>query len=90
MILDSIQFPCSQARVLAGWRLETRLFTSLYAAEHFFIITLNGPLEKHRLLWSRIVSGVFTAPLYSNGHGADHIENSLYIVEACLPQVRVY
>jgi predicted transporter len=33
----------------------------------------------------RIILGVFTAPLHSNGRGADHIENSLSIVEACLP-----
>jgi hypothetical protein len=26
--LDAIQFLCSQAHILAGWRLETRLFTS--------------------------------------------------------------
>jgi hypothetical protein len=28
---------------------------------------------------------MFIKPLHSNGHGADHIENSLSIVEACLP-----
>jgi hypothetical protein len=33
---------------------------------------------------SRNVLGVFTAPLHSNGRGADHEENRLYIIEACL------
>jgi hypothetical protein len=28
--LDAIQFLCSQAHILIGWRLETRLFTSLH------------------------------------------------------------
>jgi hypothetical protein len=27
---------------------------------------------------SRVVLGVFTAPMYNNGRGADHIENKLY------------
>jgi hypothetical protein len=34
--------------------------------------------------------GVFTAPVYSNGHGADHIGNNLPIVETYLPQAQVY
>jgi hypothetical protein len=46
---------------------------------------LHGPYGKHRLLLSRIVLGVFTAPLHSNDRGADHIEDSLSIVEAFLP-----
>jgi hypothetical protein len=33
---------------------------------------------------------VFTVPLHSNGRGADHIENSISIVEACLPRAGVY
>jgi hypothetical protein len=64
---------------------STRLcFVLLYAAEHFFMMTLHGPHRKHSLLWSHIVLGVFTAPLHSNGHGVDHIENSLSIVETFL------
>jgi hypothetical protein len=42
--LDSIKF---QAHIPAGWRLKTRPFTSLYAAEHFLITTLHGPRWKH-------------------------------------------
>jgi hypothetical protein len=30
---------------------------------------------------SRIILAVFTAPLHSNGRGADHVENSLSTVE---------
>jgi hypothetical protein len=48
--LDSIQFLCSQAHIPAGWRPETRLFTSrrlFYTAEHFLLTTLNGPRRKH-------------------------------------------
>jgi hypothetical protein len=32
-----------------------------------------------------IVLGVFTAPWHISGRGADHIQNSLSVVEACLP-----
>jgi hypothetical protein len=39
---------------------------------------------------SCVVLGVFTAPLRSNGRGADHIENNLSLVKACLPRTRVY
>jgi hypothetical protein len=84
--LDSIQFLCSQAHILAGWRFETRHYTLFYLIKFFFITTLHEPHEKHRL----IVLGVFAAPLHSNARGANHIENSLSIVEACLPRARVY
>jgi hypothetical protein len=57
--LDSLQFLCSQDDIPAGWRPETRLFTSLYAAEHFFKITSHRPRRKQSLL--------FTNPLRSNG-----------------------
>jgi hypothetical protein len=89
--LDCIQFLCSHAHILADWRLETRLDSTrlcsilLYAAEHFFITTLHGTRGKRRLLLFRIVLGVFTAPLHSNGRGTDHTENRLSIVEECLP-----
>jgi hypothetical protein len=62
--LDSIQFLCSQAHIPAGWRPETRLFTSPYAAEHFFITTLHGPRRKRNLYFQ---GGLFTDPLPSNG-----------------------
>jgi hypothetical protein len=45
---------CSQAHTPAGWRPETRLFTSrllFYSAEHVLITTLHGPLRKHNLLF---------------------------------------
>jgi hypothetical protein len=61
----------------------------LCAAEHFFISTIHGLHGKHRLLLLRIVLEMFTAPLHSNGRGADHIENSLSIVDACLPRARL-
>jgi hypothetical protein len=83
--LDPIQFLCAQARISAGRRLETRLLTLCCPIEFFFITTLHGPHGKHRLLLSLTVSGVFTAPLHSNGRGADQIENRLSFVEACLP-----
>jgi hypothetical protein len=88
--LDSIQFLCSQAHILAGWSHETRLFTLCCSVEFFFITTLHGPHGKRRLLLSHIVLGELTAPLYSNDRGADHIENSLSIVETRSPRARVY
>jgi hypothetical protein len=48
--LNSIQFLCSQAHVLAGWRLETRLFTLHCSNEFFYMTTLHGPHGKHRRL----------------------------------------
>jgi hypothetical protein len=64
--LDSIQFLSPETHVVAGWRLETRLFCMLLvpASELFFITTLHGPRRKHSLC---IVEGVFTALLHSNG-----------------------
>jgi hypothetical protein len=57
-ILDSIQFLCSQAHVLAGWRLETRLnWTLVY--NHFARTTQKTP---PLYCWE----GVFTAPLHIN------------------------
>jgi hypothetical protein len=50
----------------------------------FFITTLHVPHRKHRLPLSRIVLGVFTGPLHSNGCSTDHIENSLSTVQACI------
>jgi hypothetical protein len=58
--LDSVQFLCSQAHILAGSRLETRIFS----AELFFITTLHGPRRKRSLC---CCEGVFTPPLHSNG-----------------------
>jgi hypothetical protein len=88
--LDSIQFHCSKAHILACWRLETRLFTLCCSNGFFFITTLTGLHGKQHLLLSRIVLRVFTAPLRSNGRGADHTEKSFSIVEACLQPARVY
>jgi hypothetical protein len=34
---NSIQFLCSHAHILAGWRLETRLFTSLNGLSRSFL-----------------------------------------------------
>jgi hypothetical protein len=62
--LDSIQFLCSKAHISAGWRLETRLFCTIYAAEYFFITTLHGPRRKCSLCcWG----DVFADPLPNNG-----------------------
>jgi hypothetical protein len=46
--LDLIQLLCSQAHVLADWRLETRLAYDFWN-ELFFITTLHGPRGKHSL-----------------------------------------
>jgi hypothetical protein len=54
-ILDWIQLLCSEAHIMAGWLLQTRLSTLCCAVEFFFITTLNGPHGKHRLLLSLIV-----------------------------------
>jgi hypothetical protein len=62
--LDSVQSPAPRVHIPAGRRPETRLFTSLYSAEHFFIITLQGPYRNHSLY---CYGDVFTDPLPSNG-----------------------
>jgi hypothetical protein len=41
----------------------------------FKVTPRHGPRRKHS---HSIVVDVFTAPLYSNGRGADHIENTFY------------
>jgi hypothetical protein len=57
--LDSVQFLCSEAHILAGWRLETRL-TLLNWTNHF----ARTKQETQPLYcWE----GVFTASLHSNG-----------------------
>jgi hypothetical protein len=53
----------------------------------FFITTLHGLHGKHCLLLSRIVLGVFTAPLHSNGRGEEYIENILLLTRVCLWQL---
>jgi hypothetical protein len=45
--LNSIQFFCSKAHVLAGWSLETWL--NSFSTVLFFITTLHGPRRKHSL-----------------------------------------
>jgi hypothetical protein len=52
--LDSIQFLCSQAHIPAGWRLETRLYSSrplIYTAEHLYITTSHGPGREHSIYY---------------------------------------
>jgi hypothetical protein len=77
--LDSVQFLCSQAHILAGWRLETRLtllnWTLLY--NHFARTTQ----KTHPLYcWE----GVITAPLHSNG--SNSIVVCVFIAAGmCLP-----
>jgi hypothetical protein len=44
---DSVQFLCSQAHILAGWCLETRLNSS--QLNYFSTSTLHGPRRKHSL-----------------------------------------
>jgi hypothetical protein len=57
--LDSIKFLCSQAHIPAGWRLETRLFTSYYYSvflKRAYLSLYNprhGPCWKHYLLLLR-------------------------------------
>jgi hypothetical protein len=71
----------SIARTETNSRQQLNLYCSI---EFFFITTLNGPHWKQHLLLSRIVLCVFTAPLHSNGCGANQIEKSPSIVEECL------
>jgi hypothetical protein len=49
MMLDSIQFLCSQTHFLAGWRLELDSSLYYFSTEVFFITTLHGSCRKHRL-----------------------------------------
>jgi hypothetical protein len=44
--LDPVQFFCSKAHILAGWRLETRLDNG-FLNECFFIATSHGPRREH-------------------------------------------
>jgi hypothetical protein len=56
--LDSVQILCSQAHIPAGWRLETRHFTSrllFYSAKHFLITTLHWPRRKQPVILRRCV-----------------------------------
>jgi hypothetical protein len=89
---DSTQFNSSALKLISRQAGVSKLGSSLFynSNDFFFTTTLHGPHGKHRVLLSRIVLAVFTALLHSNGPGADHIENSLSILEACLPRARVY
>jgi hypothetical protein len=60
--LDSFQFLCSQAHILAGWRLETRL-TLLNWTLLCNYITQTTQKMQPLYCWE----GVFTKPLHSNG-----------------------
>jgi hypothetical protein len=66
--LDSLQILCFQAHIPAGWHPETRLSTPCCSTEFFFTTTSYEPHGKRRLLLSRIVLGVFTESLPSNGY----------------------
>jgi hypothetical protein len=57
--------PNTIPHISADWRPETRHFTSLYAAELFFITTFNGPRRKHSL--SIFWKACYSAPLHING-----------------------
>jgi hypothetical protein len=81
--LDSIQFLCSQAHILAGWRLETQLillyWTFLY--NHFARTTQKTqPL----CCWE----GVFTASLHSKGSysivACVFVEEGMFLPSRCL------
>jgi hypothetical protein len=60
--LDSIQFLCSQAHVLAGWLLETRLTLLDWT---FLFNNFARTTQKTQPLYCW--KGVFTAPLHNNG-----------------------
>jgi hypothetical protein len=63
--LDLVQFLCSQAHILAGWRLETRLFTSLNGLNWTLLYNhLARPAYKTLPLYSW--EGMFTASLHSS------------------------
>jgi hypothetical protein len=63
--LDSVQFLCYQAHILAGWRLETRLCA---ATASFGNLPYNHfALATQKILPLCCWEGVFTAPLHSNG-----------------------
>jgi hypothetical protein len=66
----SIQFLCSQAHIMAGWGLETRLYCSQLntSFNHFARTT-----QKTQPFWT--LEGVFTALLHSN---------SSYSIVACI------
>jgi hypothetical protein len=65
------QINCSAPKLRSWWAAVSKLdsFQLYYCSvpELYFITTLHGPRGKQRLLLSRIVSGVFTDPLPSNG-----------------------
>jgi hypothetical protein len=70
----------SLSTALSRTRPSSLLLSSILPYNHFAPTPRKTPS-----LLSRIVLGVFTAPLHSSGRGTDHIENSLSVVEACLP-----
>jgi hypothetical protein len=81
----SIQFFFSQAHILAGWRLETRLFTERpklnCSCNHFARTT-----QKTQPLY--FWEGVFTAPLHSNGCYSNvacvFFAAGMYLLSRCL------
>jgi hypothetical protein len=83
--LDSIQFFCSQANILAGCLLETRLILITHSIRLLliwlcpFIAPRHGPHRKHSVFCWR---GVFTASLPSNRR---HSVVLLHFTGMCLP-----
>jgi hypothetical protein len=49
----SIQFLCSEAHILAGWRLETRLFTSDYSSVSFYKPSARTPRKTQPLFFKK-------------------------------------
>jgi hypothetical protein len=53
------QFLCSQARTLAGWRLETQLTVAISSQSSSTLVSrcsLNSPLRKSKLMLQATVS----------------------------------
>jgi hypothetical protein len=73
--LDSIQFLCSQAHILAGWRFEHS--THFYTAAASFGTLLHNHFARSTQKTQHLYSwkGMLTAPLHSNGS---------YSIVACL------
>jgi hypothetical protein len=77
--LDSIQFLCSQAHMLAGWSLETRL-TLLNWTILYNCFARTKQKTQPLCCWE----GVFTAPLHSNG-GYSIVACTFVAAGMCLP-----
>jgi hypothetical protein len=76
---DSTQFLCSQAHILVGWRLETRLTLLNWI---LLYNNFEGTTQKSQPLY--YWEGVFTAPLHSNG-SYSNVACVFVAAEICLP-----